>query len=131
MIGLSDRLDPRSGHYHMFIGTSPDTFAYQCGKQYCLIPLPPWNARNHHHYFQQRPNGGATEPEWNGLGDVLGCGLVLDPKGGVAIFFTGNGQLIGVCFLGSTSNWTGSTQNTNTQKTNNFYCIFIHLLMKK
>jgi hypothetical protein len=45
------------------------------------------------HIFEW-PNG-AIKPTWNGEGDVVGCGLVLNPKNQLAIFFTGNGILMG------------------------------------
>jgi hypothetical protein len=37
----------------------------------------------------------AIKPKWNGRGDVVGCGLVLSPNNQLAIFFTGNGILMG------------------------------------
>jgi hypothetical protein len=40
------------------------------------------------------PNG-SIKPTWNGQGDVVGCGLVLNPNNQLAIFFTGNGILMG------------------------------------
>jgi hypothetical protein len=40
------------------------------------------------------PNG-AIKPEWNGQGDVVGCGLVLNSEKEVSLFFTGNGILMG------------------------------------
>jgi hypothetical protein len=40
------------------------------------------------------PNG-AIKPKWNGPGDVIGCGLVLNADNELSIFFTGNGILMG------------------------------------
>jgi hypothetical protein len=40
------------------------------------------------------PNG-AIKPKWSWLGDVIGCGLVLNCQNDVAIFFTLNGILLG------------------------------------
>jgi hypothetical protein len=42
-----------------------------------------------------------TEPEWNGPGDVFGCGLLMSPQNKLSIFFTENGILIGqfICVL--------------------------------
>jgi hypothetical protein len=40
------------------------------------------------------PNG-AIRPEWNGQGDVVGCGLLLNPENNLFIFFTANGILMG------------------------------------
>jgi hypothetical protein len=37
----------------------------------------------------------ANLPEYNGPGDVLGCGLLIDPDNELAIFFTLNGSLMG------------------------------------
>jgi hypothetical protein len=41
------------------------------------------------------------QPEWNGDGDgdVIGCGLVLNPNNQLAIFFTVNGILMGQFLL--------------------------------
>jgi hypothetical protein len=41
----------------------------------------------------------AIKPKWNDQGDVIGCGLLLNPENEVSIFFTGNGILMGQ-FLG-------------------------------
>jgi hypothetical protein len=46
------------------------------------------------HYFQW-PND-AIKPEWNGIGDVFGCGLMLNFANKLSIFFTGNGILMGL-----------------------------------
>jgi hypothetical protein len=37
----------------------------------------------------------AIKPEWNGQGDVIGCGLVLKPANELSMFFTLNGILMG------------------------------------
>jgi hypothetical protein len=39
----------------------------------------------------------AVKPKWNGQGDILGCGLLLNSQGKLTIFFTGNGILMGLC----------------------------------
>jgi hypothetical protein len=46
-------------------------------------------------YYYELPNGVNVVPKWNGRGDVLGCGLLLNPENKVAIFFTMNGMLLG------------------------------------
>jgi hypothetical protein len=52
-----------------------------------------WISKQHH--FFQWPNE-AIRPEWiEGPGDVLGCGLLLNPENKLSIFFTGNGTLMG------------------------------------
>jgi hypothetical protein len=38
---------------------------------------------------------GVIKPEWKGIGDVVGSGLLLNPKGKLEIFFTLNGVLMG------------------------------------
>jgi hypothetical protein len=40
------------------------------------------------------PNG-ATKPKWRYNGNVLGCGLLLNPENELSIFFTGNGLVMG------------------------------------
>jgi hypothetical protein len=42
---------------------------------------------------------GAVEQEMKQFGNVYGCGLVLDPKDKLWIFFTLNGQLLGELML--------------------------------
>jgi hypothetical protein len=37
----------------------------------------------------------AIKPTWNGRGDVIGCGLLLNSATELSIFFTGNGILMG------------------------------------
>jgi hypothetical protein len=41
---------------------------------------------------------GAIKPKWNGIGDVRGCGLLLNSANELSIFFTGNGILLGQFF---------------------------------
>jgi hypothetical protein len=39
---------------------------------------------------------GAIKPEWkDGIGDVVGCGILVNREDKLAIFFTGNGRLMG------------------------------------
>jgi hypothetical protein len=49
------------------------------------------------HYFELAD--GAIKPKWNRRGerneDVLGCGLLLNSKNKLFIFFTGNGIMMG------------------------------------
>jgi hypothetical protein len=42
------------------------------------------------------PNG-AIRPEWNdnGVGNIFGCGILLDSKNEFSMFFTGNGTFMG------------------------------------
>jgi hypothetical protein len=35
------------------------------------------------------------EPEYNDIGDVYGCGILVNTENELAIFFTGNGTLMG------------------------------------
>jgi hypothetical protein len=65
-----------NGNYHFF-GNGDDS-CYPSNKK---------------HEFEW-PNG-TNKPTWNGNGDVVGCGLVLSPNNRLAIFFTGNGILMG------------------------------------
>jgi hypothetical protein len=51
-----------------------------------------WLAGEHHRL--QLPEG-VVRPKWKCNGNVFGCGLVLDPKDKLAIFFTLNGKLLG------------------------------------
>jgi hypothetical protein len=47
----------------------------------------------------------ATKPKWKGPGDVVDCGLMLTPGNEVAIFFTGNGLLMGKLLLELNQTW--------------------------
>jgi hypothetical protein len=44
-------------------------------------------------------SNGAIKPKWNGPGDVIGCGLALNPANELSLFFTGNGILMGQSLL--------------------------------
>jgi hypothetical protein len=45
-------------------------------------------------YRLKRKTVGGIKLELKGEGDVIGCGLLLGPKGKLAIFFTANGTLL-------------------------------------
>jgi hypothetical protein len=64
-------------------------YDYGSGLDYCSFG-------GHKHPFEW-PNG-AIKPEWNGRGDVIGCGLMQSPQNKLAIFFTANGILMGQFF---------------------------------
>jgi hypothetical protein len=64
----------------------PNTYAIQPGFDWCRLS-------GKCHRFECPPEMG--KPQWNGGGDVVGCGLFLDPKNKLSIFFTGNGMLMG------------------------------------
>jgi hypothetical protein len=53
---------------------------------YCLLS-------GQQHWFEW-PNG-AIRPEWNGFGDVIGCGILVNRHNDLEIFFTANGTLLG------------------------------------
>jgi hypothetical protein len=62
-----------------------NSYAIEHGnKSFCLI-------ENKVHSFELPEN----QPAYNGYGDVLGCGLLMNPENSVAIFFTSNGILMG------------------------------------
>jgi hypothetical protein len=69
-----------------FVGELPNSYAIEDGSDYC------WISGKTHKF--EWPNG-TTKPEWNGLGDVVGCGLVLNPAKELSLFFIGNGILMG------------------------------------
>jgi hypothetical protein len=64
------------------------------GRDYCC-------ASRKKHIFEWQ--NGTTKPTWNGEGDVVGCGLVLSPDNQLAIFYTGNGILMGQFLLSTNS----------------------------
>jgi hypothetical protein len=81
-VGLSNGNVP----YWSPVGCFPTSFAIQDGCDYC------WFSGKSHHF--EWPND-AIKPEWKGIGDVYGCGLMLSPENELSIFFTGNGILMG------------------------------------
>jgi hypothetical protein len=84
-VGLSSGNIPTAGAW---VGGFPNSYAIQEGCDYC------WLSRDDHRF--ERPTG-AIEPEWNwnGQGNVVGCGLLVNPENELSIFFTGNGLLMG------------------------------------
>jgi hypothetical protein len=64
----------------------PNSYAIQRRGDWCLLS-------GKLHDFEW-PNG-AIKPKWNGPGDVIGCGLLLNPENKLSIFFTLNGILLG------------------------------------
>jgi hypothetical protein len=85
LVGLSSGNVPNS----RYVGQFPN-YAIPHGYRFCWLSLET-------HYFDW-PNG-AIKPEWNGEGDVIGCGLVLNPQNKLSIFFTVNGILLGQSLL--------------------------------
>jgi hypothetical protein len=70
-----------------FIGKKPDSYAIEYGnKTFCWIA-------DEVHAFELANN--ENRPAYNGLGDILGCGLLMNPENKLAIFFTLNGTLLG------------------------------------
>jgi hypothetical protein len=55
-------------------------------------------AKTQHHF--EWPTDAISRPEWNGIGDTLGCGVLLNPKNELAIFFTATGMLMGQFCIG-------------------------------
>jgi hypothetical protein len=87
LVGLTDGEIP----YGEPIGFTPNSYAIAI-----LIPN-----RNIYHFCLagechrfQFPEG-AIRPELKDTGNVIGCGILMDPDGKLAIFFTVNGLLIG------------------------------------
>jgi hypothetical protein len=72
-------------------GKHPNSYAIKNGCDYGFL-----SGNANVHRFGP-PNGG-IKFELNGQEDVMGCGLVLNPEGKVAIFFTVNGTLLGKLF---------------------------------
>jgi hypothetical protein len=72
------------------VGNFPNSYAIPCGYNFCWLSQQT-------HYFDL-PNG-AIKPKWNGRGDVMGCGLLMNPENKLSIFFTGNGILMGQSLL--------------------------------
>jgi hypothetical protein len=81
LIGLSDGNIPDS----VYLGWTPNSYGMRDDFKCCWLS-------NKEHAFEW-PNG--VKPKWTCLGAVVGCGLVLNTKNELAIFFTGNGFLLG------------------------------------
>jgi hypothetical protein len=81
-VGLSSETIPDG----TCVGELANSYATQDGCDHCWLS-------EKKHYFEW-PNG-VIKPEWTGKGDVLGCGLLLNPENKLSIFFTGNGILMG------------------------------------
>jgi hypothetical protein len=83
-IGLSSGNIPN----YSWVGDLPNSYAIEDSYDYC------WLSGKLHQFEWQN---GAIQPEWNshGQGNVLGCGLLLNPANELSIFFTGNGLLMG------------------------------------
>jgi hypothetical protein len=70
------------------VGDVPNSYTILNGHDYCRL-----EGKEHRLEY---PIGAATKkPEWHGIGDVLGCGLLISPKNHISVFFTGNGILLG------------------------------------
>jgi hypothetical protein len=80
--GLSDGTIPNDTH----LADHPNTFAISYGRYNCRL-------HGISHDFEWPLD--SIKPEWNGPGDVSGCGLVLSPTNKLTIFFTLNGILMG------------------------------------
>jgi hypothetical protein len=85
VIGLSDG---KIGN-NLMVGHAPNSYAVGNGNDYCWL--------SDQKCLFELPNGGAIKPErnLNGLGDVVGCGLLVNAVKEMAIFFTENGILLG------------------------------------
>jgi hypothetical protein len=70
-----------------FVGGFPNSFAIRDGDDHYLLAGKS--------YPFEWPNGATTKPKWNGPGDVLGCGLLLNSQKKLSVFFSGNGILMG------------------------------------
>jgi hypothetical protein len=73
------------------VGNFPNSYA-QNGLDFCCL-----SGKSHDFEW---PNG-VIKPKWNGPVDVYGCGILLNSKNKLSIFFTGNGILIGQFSLNS------------------------------
>jgi hypothetical protein len=81
-VGLSSENIPNGS----VVGELPNSYAIQYGRDHCWLSGSV--------YPFEWPNG-AIKPKWNGCGDVIGCGLLLNTANELFIFFTRNGLLIG------------------------------------
>jgi hypothetical protein len=85
-VGLSDGVIPDGAS----IGLYPNSYAIATSGRYLHLC---WLTGEGHHL--ELPEG-VIKLKWKSNGiNVHGCGLVLDPKDNLAIFFTLNGKLMG------------------------------------
>jgi hypothetical protein len=68
------------------VQSSPNYYCFATRGDHCYLS-------GMQHKFEWPP--GAIRPYWNGIGDTLGCGILLNPKNELAIFFTANGIIMG------------------------------------
>jgi hypothetical protein len=70
------------------VGSTPNSYALPDGSKYiCKLS-------DEFHNFEW-PNGAIKPAELKGMGDVVGCGLLLESMQKLSIFFTLNGFLLG------------------------------------
>jgi hypothetical protein len=86
-VGLSNGFIPQSSSFT----NSPNCYALSAGEDWCFL-----SGRMHDFKWPT----GENESGWNwiGQGDVIGCGILMDPANKVFIFFTLNGILMGSLF---------------------------------
>jgi hypothetical protein len=71
------------------IGHYPNSYALWFGNHFL-------NLSGKAHYFEYSSGAGTRDViTWNKQEDVIGCGLLMNPKNQLAIFFTVNGMLLG------------------------------------
>jgi hypothetical protein len=85
-VGLSASGFITTGDYVNCIYNSAHSYAVPRGSDFCIL--------SHNAYDFELPEG-VAKPKWNGLGDVVGCGIVANSGNCLAIFFTLNGILLG------------------------------------
>jgi hypothetical protein len=91
MVGLSNGIIPAGVHtrnlhspdFHGF--TTSNIWAYL--NDFCYVS-------GNRHYFECPNEAIKPKRKWR-LGDVVGCGILLNPEKKLAVFFTGNGILMG------------------------------------
>jgi hypothetical protein len=93
---LSNRVGLSDGVVKLYDAFAPNTQNSQNSFYLITNYETGWLGQERHHFgWRQRLIGGVEEPKWKHDGDVVGCGLVLDPQNKLAIFFTLNGTLMG------------------------------------
>jgi hypothetical protein len=84
-VGLSSGFIPDDGD--SFVGQYPNSYAVAKGRKFCYLS----GNRQDLEELQQ----GAPQAQYNSQGDVVGCGLMMDPNDNLSIFFTQNGVFMG------------------------------------